>query len=554
MKNSSDVQVLQKNPPKNGSYQKGLQKMENTQVRVRKQTQPLTFPRTRRPDIRAMNTSARAGKVYPAAFIPLMPEDTMLSSRVSFMARMEETEKLLSNAVHFRAHAYFVSLAALERFNGLDSVAYAWAQKEGAAAVIEKAVKISDQSAFYHAFGEHIPDGAEVNTLYLEAYNAVINYRRKQVSISLPERTRLQSNLARALWGSTALARIVPDFDAALIEGEVELNVTSPNIPVDGINRVGLSGGSASTTSLSLFANPSDVAVTDSGGNYGMQFMDDISVDFQNAGVTMSVANLERAKKMQAFAVLRQGFAGNDDDLIDLAMRGLRFPNQAYVDPIHIGSGSATFGMAQRYATDSANLEEYVVNGSVRVDIPLRVPQQPTGGVVVITYEIIPEPVFDRQADMFLYANFDDLPNALRDHLDTQPVDAVPNRFVDSLHTAPDGHFGYAPLNYEWIRRRVGVGGRFLRTLASDPSAEDQQHIWSVRTVDPVLNEDTFLVPTDLAHNVFRDTLLDPFLVQCAHSCVIEGITQFGPTLFESQGDYEAVAEYAPTVTIDPTA
>lgn len=533
-----------------------MEKNKNTgsAVVMRKQNEPIAFPRTVRPDSANMMTTAKAGKTYPAGFIPLFPEDSV-SGSVSCQVRMEETVKVLANPVHFRMHAYFVSMAALPRFDGLDSVAYSLAQKVGSQPYVEKAAKLAGQSDFYHAFGEHIPDGASVNTMYLQAYNQVINYRRQQVSISLPQRTDMQATIARSLWGPTALARIVPDFDAALIEGEVALNVVSTTLPVEyaktGTTFPTVKDGAGAARMFGIDTGLGGYNYV-STNNLNGTAVDALFVDMQNSGLTVSLANLEQAKKTQAFAVLRQQFAGNDDELIDLLMKGLRFPSNAFRDPIHIGTGTGTFGMNQRYASDAANLDDYVVNGAVRVDIPIRVPQQPTGGVIVITYEIIPEPVFDRQADMFLHADFVDLPNALRDHLDTQPVATVPNRFVDALHTTPDGFFGYAPMNYQYIRQRVKVGGRFLRTLAAMPSAEDQQHIWSVRTVNPVLNEDTFLVPNDLAHNVFRDTLLDPFFVTVSHNCRIEGLTQFPPALTESQGDYAAVAAIAPTDIITP--
>lgn len=542
--------------------------------KLRVHLDPVSFPRTIRPDVRAMNTSARAGKVYPAAFIPIMPEDQLLTSRASFVVRMEETEKMLANAVHIRAHAFFVSYAALDRFDGLDSVAYAWAQRVGAPDIVEKYAYVpATHDEFYHAFGEHVASGENVNSLYVEAYNQVVNYRRRQVSISLPERLVTDHTLARALWGETAIARIVPDFDAALIESEVALNLAGGQATMTGTGQVTGLYTEAATSVGKTAINPDGTVGTNVTANHSPLFVrrvstsgnsalsPNVAVTFDNVvaelaatGITTSLANIELAKKTQAFATIRQQYAGNEDDLIDLLMRGIRFPNNAFREPIHIGTGKATFGLAQRYATDAANLDQYVANGLARVDIPLRFPQQPTGGVVVITYEIVPEPVFDRQADLFLRDTFDDLPNALRDHLDTQPVEIVPNRFVDALHTSPDGTFGYAPLNYEWARRRVAVGGRFLRTLASSPSDEDQQHIWSVRTVDPVLNEDAFLCPADLSHNVFRDTLLDPFLVQAVHNATIEGITQFGPSLYESKGDYDAVAAVVPSATIDPDA
>lgn len=537
---------------------------------VRRQNTPVPYPMTDRPDFRAFNTSCRAGKVQPGAFIPLMPEDSIRSgSSVQLMVHMEETEKMLANAVHVRAHAYFVSYAALERFDGMDSVAFAWANREGAESIVDTVSYAgATHDEFYHALGEHIYEGEDFNTLYHRAYNAVINYRREQVSISLPTRLETDTTLARALWGNTAIARIVPDFDGALIEASTQLTFSGEQLAIAGVAPVIGAGGSNAKQSGATVSDWDDNVIASGVDVKTIQSYDDgagnpitnltvedfsaVFAELSGGAGSISIAKIDQARQIQRFAEMRRRMAGTDDDLIDLLMRGLQVPRAVYQNPMLIGTASAPIGMQQRYATDSANLEDYVANGATALRIPLLLPKQETGGVVVVTYEIVPEPVFDRQADMFLREAQADMPNALRDYLDTQPVEVVPNKFVDALHTVPDGTFGYAPMNYRWARRRVGVGGRFLRTLTSNPSDEDQQHIWSVRTVDPVLDEDAFLVPEDLAHNVFRDTLADPFFVRVQHDCLINGITQFGPPLYESSGDYDAVVAVAPTDTIVP--
>jgi hypothetical protein len=275
--------------------------------------------------------------------------------------------------------------------------------------------------------------------------------------------------------------------------------------------------------------------------------------ELQSDSIGLTLASLEAAKKTQAFARMREKFAGNDDEMIDLLMRGLRIPSAAFKDPILLGAGKATFGISQRYATDAANLDTYVTNGQANVQFDIRMPQQPTGGVIVVTYEIVPEPVFDRMADMFLAETADTMPNALRDTLDVQKVDIVPNRYIDALHTTGGGTFGYQPMNARWARNHTRIGGRFMRTSVANPSDEDQQNIWGVIVTDPVLDEDAFLVPTDLSHHVFLDTLADPFKVICNWNASIEGITQFGPALYEASGDYDAVAAEVDTTIVDPS-
>lgn len=527
----------------------------NEPVAMRRQNAPIQYPKTRRPDNVTLMTSAKAGTTNPAWFIPMLPEDQLNTTQVGIHIQMEETAKVLANAVHARAHAYFVSYAALERFGGsMDRVAEAWAGKVGAPALIEMEAYVPGASdIFYKTLGLHHQAAEPLNMLYVQAYNAVVNYRRQQVSISLPKRQEDDHSLARALWGQTAIARIVPTFDAALEQGSVPLVGAQTLVQHDGTsaggnNFVNVIDGNG--TEVGIANTTGGVYVSDT-AQPGSQ---PLYVDLANGGTSITLSSLETAKRTQAFARMREKFANNDDDMIDMLMRGFRIPSAMFQNPILLGSGRAQFGIEQRYATDAANLDTYVTNGTATIRFPIRMPQQPTGGVVVVTYEIVPEPVFDRMQDMFLVtANASEYPNALRDTLDPQKVDIVPNRFIDALHNAPLGTFGYAPMNYAWARNYTRVGGRFHRPVGADPSDEDQQNIWGVTKVDPVLDEDAFLMPADFAHNVFLDTTADPFKVVLHGQAVIEGITQFGPALYEAAGDYDAVASEVDQTFIDPS-
>jgi len=525
--------------------------------------QPVPFPRTVRNPREMLNTSSRAGVVMPAGFIPLMPEDGIKAgSSVEILIQMEETEKMLGNAVHVRAHAHFVSYAALDRFEGIDSVMYAWAQKAGSASIVSLDSVSAPRVDFFKHFGEHLVLADDYNIDYVRAYNTVVNFRRSSVSKSLPVRSEDASGVARALWGETALARIVPDWDAGLLEASAELTFGGTNLPLSG--DADITGIRAATSTskpqtrdpdgtVHNNQNHSTLHTNDVNGAFAISAdLSSVFAQLSGGAGTVSLAAIENAKRTKAFAEMRARMSGTDDDLIDLLMKGLSIPSNAYHDPILIGSSDVNINQTARYATDSANLDNYVANGVGAIRIPLNLPTQTTGGFVVFTYEIVPEPVFARQADNFLQKTFVELPNALRDYLDTQPVQVVPNKFVDTLHTVPDGTFGYAPLNHDWSQARVKMGGRYLQGLSAVATDEDQQHIWSVRTVDPTLDEDSFLVPSDFAHDPFLDTIADPFIVRVQYSLMIEGITQFGPALYESTGDYAAVAAVVPPSDLVP--
>src|SRR5690606_21776630 len=86
----------------------------------------------------------------------------------------------------------------------------------------------------------HAAPETPVNTMFLEAYNAVWNYRAKQRSKHIEPRQRLDDTLAPAFWPSSRFDHIVPDWDDATMDGHVALNVVGGQLPVKGL---GISSG-----------------------------------------------------------------------------------------------------------------------------------------------------------------------------------------------------------------------------------------------------------------------------------------------------------------------
>ena len=101
----------------------------------------------------------------------------------------------------------------------------------------------------------------------------------------------------------------------------------------------------------------------------------DVFAEMAQDGITVSLSNIEMARKTQAFAALRRQYNGHTDEyIIDLLMDGITVPEQAWKQPILLGDMSTVFGMSKRYATDSANLTESVVNGITAVQQRFRAP------------------------------------------------------------------------------------------------------------------------------------------------------------------------------------
>lgn len=540
----------------------------------RTRTDALTFPRSiRRHNARAL-TSLPAGKSVPIFASGLLREDAVRSGRLRFQFEMMETAEIIMNPINVRVMAYFVPWLAMDRFQGSADILNKSYRKEppmdGEAVIpfIEtQAFGAHGANAVYKHLGLHAGAARQVNTAYLEAYNQIQNYRRRNRSPKLALRARLDATLAPAFWHHEQFAHVVPNFDQAAIDGEVPLNVVESKLRVSGL---GLTGTGISTGALAG-VNAKDGSQTaqvyahakqlSEGANMAVMRMTgannawpDVFAELEANGITVNLANIELAKRTAAFAQMRKQYTGHTDEwLIDLLMQGITIPEQAFKQPMLIGERSTIVGMSKRYATDSGNLSESAVNGATFVDLSLQLPRVGMGGVIIVLAEITPEQLFERQSDPFLFVDdVDDFPNALRDDLDSTKVMTVPNEYVDVLHASPSGTFGYAPNNYMWNITAPRVGGKYLRPVSNTAFDEDRQRIWSAETLNPTLAEDFYLC-TNLHQKPFAVTTGDAFECVTIGELFIEGNTQFGTPLIEASDDYEKVMAQAPTdVPVQP--
>ena len=417
-------------------------------------TTPLTPKRSTRIDQKTVITSGNAGKIIPVACIPLLREDGVKRSRMQIAVEMMETAETLFNGVNVTVNAHLVPKLAFDRFNGMDDLNRSYQgvpREDGETPIpfIETHTFSQADNEFYKTLGMHAQGSATVNRDYIEAYNTVVNFRRKQRSSSLSMRTMTDTSLAQAFWNHTTMAHIVPDFDQAIIDGEVSLNVVNEVMPLRSKDYGGWTTQAGSYSDYSMPLGSS--TFTPSGVNGAYNWEDNIWAEMQQNGITVSLSNIEMAKKTQAFAKARSMFQGHDDDyIIDTLMSGIRIPDQAMKQPILLAQQRTQMGYQQRFASDAANLDESVTVGGALVDITMRTPAINTGGIIVVTAEITPEQLFERQKDHYLHnTSVDNYPEFTKNTLDPEKVSVVTNSHIDIDHSDPDGVFGYASLNHE---------------------------------------------------------------------------------------------------------
>jgi hypothetical protein len=508
-------------------------------------TTPLTPKRSTRIDQKTVITSGNAGKIIPVACIPLLREDGVKRSRMQIAVEMMETAETLFNGVNVTVNAHLVPKLAFDRFNGMDDLNRSYQgvpREDGETPIpfIETHTFSQADNEFYQTLGMHAQGSATVNRDYIEAYNTVVNFRRKQRSSSLSMRTMTDTSLAQAFWNHTTMAHIVPDFDQAIIDGEVSLNVVNEVMPLRSTEYASFLDAAGNTQPYKYPMADANYTPAGTSGNYNWE--DEIWAEMQQNGITVSLSNIEMARKTQAFAKARSLYQGHDDDyIIDTLMAGIRIPDQAMKQPILLAQQRTQMGYQQRFASDAANLDESVTVGGALVDITMRTPAINTGGIIVVTCEITPEQLFERQKDHYLHnTSVSNYPEFTRDELDPEKVSIVTNDHIDVDHTTPNAVFGYAPLNHEYMRSSPNIGGKYYRPDVDASFDEDRQKIWANETVDPELTEDFYLC-NNVHHKVFADSTSDAFEITARGTFEITGNTVFGGALKEATDDYDQV-------------
>lgn len=546
---------------------------------------PVQFQRSRRADRGVKVTSGRAGKVVTVAHIPVLRGDG-LSGRVGVDCDLAEMPKPLLNGVVLNFQAWFVPKSAHPQFSSYDEfmashnstsiTALGVADREPPewAFVLEgtgSGGESPEQSDIYKTLGLHWPVGSNVQHDLIDAYSLIWNFRAAAHSIKIPRRPYASENYAqakdfeRAFWPTNRYSSVVSDYEQALITGELNLDVIAGRVPVSGIGVRGatpFSGGpdadiketgasSDATYDSNTGASSTNVKIEEDPDNPGYP---NIYGEMAGQNIGLSLGELDKMRQLQSFAKLKATYQGTDttgfmsDDAImaDL-MSGLRVPESHYRRPWLLDATSIPFGMVERHATDGASLEQSVTQGRATAMLSLNLPEQDAGGVIVVTVEVVPERIYERQSDEWLFCTTPTaFPDALRDVLRVEPVDPVLNRRVDARHDQPGGTYGFEPMNTVWQRDFTTLGGAFYQADPENPFKEQRSSLWTPNLVDPAFTADHYLVPSDFPHDVFSDTEADAFECVVRHEVAISGLTQFGDVLHEDNSEYSELAEYSP--------
>lgn len=533
-------------------------------------------------------TSGRAGVVVPVGYFPVLPGESV-SGSVGIDIKLAEMPRPLLNRVWLNAQAWFVPKGAYPQFPGRDELNHAMTGEP------IKALGASDRtppnfyttingatlvtaagSAMFQTLGLHVPTGSTINTDLIDAFVLVYNFRLAAHSSRLERRSYASEDIAEAtslppaFWPSGRFAHVVPDYEQALVQGTLDLDVIGGRLPIAGLGfhtgtTLGVSGNheTRQTGGITVASGSKKTWLNREGSNAAGRGLIAIEEDPAHIGfpkveavmsgqvISVTLNDIDKARITQAYAKLHAAYAGNDatgfdneGTLVALMMQGIDPGPESFKRPWLLDSERVPVGFAERHATDAANLDVSVTKGQASCTLSLNVPRAEVGGTVIYTVEVLPERLDERMSDEWLYkTTFDDLPNPLRDIQRTLPVDLVQNRRIDNRHTAPTGLYGYEPMNYEWKRSFTRLGGIFYEPVPGNVVTESRAGIWQTDIVDPDFEGTHHLAPVPFPHDVFEDTLGPAFECTSRHIATIVGNVQFGDVLTEANDDYAAVEE-----------
>jgi hypothetical protein len=532
-------------------------------------TSAYTPPRSTRTDETVFLSSMEMGKINPVMYFPGLREDQVNQGRARIAVNTTELTEMPLNGIAVTAHVWLVPHLALEQFNGsidrlnkaytgtqdVDGVVPTYFEKNkywnGSARVTDATPDdfdtAGDTAAFYKLMGIHTV--GDVNNTLVQCYNVTTNQRYQYLSKSLPMRDEFDHSLAQATWPLNHLKYIVPDFDERYNNGEATISGLTFKAPVNARFAVDINqsfkdaeSNAALGASGGFVPGTLGAEITDAGDYY---VFEEIFAELTQGGTaTLSLADLENARKTAAFAKIRAKYSERvtDDDIIDLFMSGIQVPAAAMQEAMLLQKVTVPMVYDQQYATDAANLDDSVTRGYATVDLSFKTPRMNTGFTVLVTLEVVPEQLYERKQDCWMSTTtVDELPDFLVDYLDPQKIETVQNRYVDVNHTDGDGIFGYAPLNYKWMdRKSTNVGGKYFRP-ASDAYDENRARIITAETSSEMtLNQDFYLV-SGMHKKMFADQITEGLEVSGRAALKITGNTVFGPALMEATNDYDVI-------------
>ena len=382
----------------------------------------------------------------------------------------------------------------------------------------------------------------KVNEATQIAHNVAVNHLRKKKYWGATELVHSSRVVTPAILGATILDRLngVLDPDDH-VNGAVNLELPSLQLPVSGIGYTGVTGSFPSTnvketpnvttqypTAVRTYVTGDLYVETNGANGFPAVFA---QLNGQTAG-SVSLQDFYNAEKMDARTRQMRKIVDENPEYGEEMI--LRWAHGLTVDtgktPFVLAERKAIFGRSLVPAMDSAGVTGDVMRSDMMLQMSWEVPVPRTelGGVIVTLACVKPDEVLARQPHPIL-SDVWGAENFIADELALDPVPVTLRQLDNSITSAQEStvsfYTGLNALKQSYVH--YGLSRRLDPTTVENKTA-----IWQVQ-IPTGVTADNILYPETLPHTPFANQNAEVVTSTTASFAVFQTPTVFGPTPVE---------------------
>lgn len=501
---------------------------------------------TTRREMRDLTSRFKAGLLAPVMAVPFEPgEAGTVAQTCTF--ELDPVAGRVITPMYAEVVSVFVPVTAIEHLldpaDPTADIPEVVKQKYLTGAVMYDLENETEISKRLGIVPQKIADVQKVCSIGRLAYNAAVNYLRQRKYAYAVEVLHGSTAILPAILSETVLDRLQGVLDpAALINGQVALDIGTMNLPIPGIARV---GGNTGAGAAEIAPGSGGISVyraaTSSGINFDLDNTTErLTATFDGQATGVSLVDFYKAqnhdKMTRLFAEMVKINPVDGEEQVLRYVHG--FTMEPGRNPMVVFERRVPFGMDIRQATDGTALlaDTMMSKAMQQINFNVVIPRSEIGGILVTMASVKPDEAIVNQPHPVLSK-----PWAARNHVDDEmALDPVPVLMRDVNAEVPTGNETTVAF-YGGLHGLYRMYTNYGMTRNTDPvDIEGKTAIWQVEIPASVTPENV-LYPTVDQY---------PFIDQLAEICrfrvqSLAGIATprvFGPTPVEEVDVIESEA------------
>jgi hypothetical protein len=375
-----------------------------------------------------------------------------------------------------------------------------------------------------------------VNEMVRLAHNAAVNYLRQRKYDKASLLSSANTAVTPAIISQTVLDRLngVLDPDDR-INGAVQLDLPSLQLPVTGISRSGSTTAASVPAQIAHFGNQVTVGANGNNLFFAMNNLQPqifAQLNGQTAG-NVSLTDFYNAEKMDALTrTMREIVDANPEYGEEMVLRwahGLNVDNAKV--PFVIAEKSMMFGRSIVGATDTAGINGDVMRSDMMLEMSFSVPVPKTelGGIIITFACLKPDETLSGQPHPFL-SDVWGAENFVADELALDPVPVTIRELDADCTSAQETTVAFYTGHNQLKATYVDYG---LNRHLNPTTVANKTALWQIK-VPMSVTPDSILYPENLDHYPFADANAEVCTYTITSQTVVQTPMIIGPTPVEA--------------------